>query len=217
MIDTTELHNTILTYSVANHEDDTFRKTPLQWAVENHDIFSLIELLRIEKLHHECLEDGLYCLKHQLTNDLNLNLAISQFNSLYPKSSCEHRMEALPVLIPLLISFILYCIDVRGDISLSVEYRNYSLSGTPANTNGTGQDCSNWSNRTITSEMYGKAFKSSAIFASSSLVTALFLVLVSKNLRPLCNNLWRRSRWRFALLMPLSICPPLFLFMIYLG
>ena len=38
------MHESILTYSDASHEDDTFKKTPLQWAVENHDIFSLIEL-----------------------------------------------------------------------------------------------------------------------------------------------------------------------------
>ena len=68
--------------------------------------------------------------------------------------------------------------------------------------------------------MYTKAFRSSAILASSSLVTAFVIVLNpwiwSKRLGPLCANLWRSNKWRFALLMPLSVCPPLFLFAIYL-
>ena len=205
------MHESILTYSDAWHEDDTFKKTPLQWAVENHDIFSLIEFLRLEKEYHQEQNLGLYCLKEQLTNDLNLNLAISEFSGLYDKSQCDQRMEALPILIPLWISFIQYCIDVRSDILLSLEYHNFSMKELPNET-----DCSDWHNRNITQEMYGKAFTCSSVFASSSLVASLYIVLTSKMLRNLCKKLWKRSKWRFALLMLLSWCPPLFLFTIYL-
>ena len=207
-INATDLHNTILTYSVANHEDTTFRKTPLQWAVENHDLFSLIEFLRIEKEYHENKEDGLYCLRHQLTNDLNLNLAIGQFGVLYEKekSSCEHRMEALPILIPLVISFALYCIDVNGDKTLSFEYRDYSLNDSiPVFDNVTDiGNCSDSTtpqilhNRPITADMYNSAFQLSVIFASSSFVTAFVMVLISRSLPSLCKKLWSRSKWRFA-------------------
>ena len=219
-INATDLHNSILTYSFANHEDTTFQKTPLQWAVENHDLFSLIEFLRIEKEYHENKEDGLYCLRHQLTNDLNLNVAISQFGVLYEKekSSCEQRMEALPIIVPLIISFTLYCLDVNGDITLSVEYRDYSLNDSlPVFDNN--QNCSNSTYlhaRPITADSYKQAFLLSAIFASSSLVTALVMVLISRNLPSLCKKLWSRSKWRFALLMLLMPLPPLFLFTIYL-
>ena len=227
-INATDLHNTILTYSVANHEDTTFRKTPLQWAVQNHDLFSLIEFLRIEKEYHDNKEDGLYCLRHQLTNDLNLNLAIGQFGVLYEneKSSCEQRMEALPIITPLIISFTLYCLDVNGDRTLAIEYHNYSMNySLPVLDNITdiNQDCSsstiNLHNRPITADMYNSAFQLSVIFACSSVVTALFMVLRSRSLPSLCNKLWSRSKWRFALLMPLMLIPPLaplFLFMIYL-
>ena len=201
----------LLTYAVANHEDETFRKTPLQWAVENHDEFSLIELLRKEREYHEDKEDGLYCLKYQLTNDLNLNLAISQFDGLYEKSACDKRLEVLPILIPLLISFVLYCTDVRYDITLSIQYRNLSQTVTSVPANDTV--CFH---RTTTPEMYGFAFMWTIAFACSSVVVASFIFMASKTLRPLCNNLWRRSRLRFALMLPLLLCPPLFLFAVYL-
>ena len=126
-------------------------------------------------------------------------------------------MEALPILIPLWISFIQYCIDVRSDIYLSVEYHKNSTIGTSGESY---PDCSDWHNRRITPEMYGKAFINSSVFASSSLLTALVILLTSKILHKLCWKLWKRSNFwsklRFAFLMPLAICPPLFLFMIYL-
>ena len=209
------LHDSILTYSDAKHEDITFRKTPLQWAVENHDIFSLIEFLRIEKQHHQELEHGLYCLKDQLNNDLNLNLAISQFTGLYDKKPWERKKESLPVLLPLFISFVMYCIDVKSDIQLSIIYHhNYtSQDAIEEKIDADQLHCSEWHDDP-TDEMYGKAFRASTVFASSSLVTAFIIVLMPR-FRKLCKKLWEKSPWRFYLLIPLCVCPPLFLFTVY--
>ena len=38
----------MLNYSVDNHEDETFRKTPLQWAEKNHDIETLLMLINAD-------------------------------------------------------------------------------------------------------------------------------------------------------------------------
>ena len=41
----------MLTYSDARHEDETFRKTPLKWAIENQDI-ELLKRLIDHKVKH---------------------------------------------------------------------------------------------------------------------------------------------------------------------
>ena len=230
-----------------------------------------MEFLRKEQDYHKKKENGLYCLKYQLTNDLNLNLAIGEFDSLYDKSSCNRRLQVLPIILPLIVSFVQYCLDVNGDISLSIEYRNYSQKGTsvpPIDTNWSalsgmelmdnvrlnigklseerapveaksqikliirmlerlaGKEnnvdayCQHILHRTITPEMYNLAYIWTILFASSSAVVALVIIMIpNKSLRTMCYNLWPaswRGRVRLGLMLPLLLCPPLFLFVVYL-
>ena len=85
-LNSSDLHK-VMSYCNKSHKDDTFHKTPLEWAMKNQDRYLISELLRHEyKWHRDSKEQGLLCLQSQLSYEESLKPTIAQFTDQGPKS-----------------------------------------------------------------------------------------------------------------------------------
>ena len=83
--DVTLLHKVLL-FCDKNHEDETFTKTALEWAVENNDRLCTTEILHQEfECHRASKFAGLSCLRRQLTGDELLMWTIETFSMFYDR------------------------------------------------------------------------------------------------------------------------------------
>ena len=77
----------ILLYSDKNHNDVTFTKTALEWAVENNDRLCTTEILHQEyECHRNSKVEGLNCLRQQITGDELLMWTIETFKTFYDRT-----------------------------------------------------------------------------------------------------------------------------------
>ena len=127
----TETLHKILINRDRNDMDDTFWKTPIEWAVSNQDTSSITAILHFEKRHHSnSHEEGLHCLRSHVTNENLLKWTIEQFSGLYEQEVDKKRgrggQKALIIgligIFPRLISLIFYVYDVYSDIDLTTDY-----------------------------------------------------------------------------------------------
>ena len=76
----------IINYSDKDHHEETFHRTALAWANENDDPISVSDLLHLIKATHPSKEDGLRCIKQQITNDKLLFWVTRTFSRFYLNS-----------------------------------------------------------------------------------------------------------------------------------
>ena len=222
-IPNSKMHEALL-YSDKDHKNDALRKTPIEWAQANKDknIITLI-MQKEHKIHENRKDEGLRCLKSQLTHDEDLKTLLRQFTDMYKKTKREKFMIGLQAVIPVLISFALYIYDIISDSTLSSDYnmrrQHYWLHNNSTETLR-GINCSSLM---ITKDDFGVAF-----FTNISLIIVALIpshaIVVTK-----ISSVWRRlDRLRvhkqkqisdlttFIILMSGLTVSPLFLFVTYI-
>ena len=113
----------IIHYHDKDHFDETFHKTALAWANENDDPITVSDLLHLEKSTHEDKEEGLQCIKGQLTNDRLLYWITRTFTRFYPHSPCKMWTKALIIsVLQICISYFLFIFDIFTDFQLKEDY-----------------------------------------------------------------------------------------------
>ena len=116
----------VLTMHEKRNNEATFRKAPIEWVVQNQDEIGIGELLSQEKNLHENVEDGLSCLRKNLSNDEKLKSTVKQFSGLYKKANNVIIFLGLLSILPILSSIFYFFVDLFSDINLTHEYHNRS-------------------------------------------------------------------------------------------
>ncbi len=97
--DREQLHRVLL-FCDKTHEDETFTKTALEWAVENNDRLCTTEILHQEfECHRSSKVAGLSCLRRQLTGDELLMWTIETFTMFYEKTFAQRTVRRESVLL----------------------------------------------------------------------------------------------------------------------
>ena len=173
-----DLHK-VMSYCNKSHMDDTFHKTPLEWAVKNQDKYLISEFLRHEyKWHKESKEEGLLCLQSQLTYEESLKPTIMQFTDQYPKMQNEKRVAGFMAVLPLLLPFCMYFYDIVFDGILAEDF--YLCSNLPRIWL---KQCEHSKSDSLV------AFVSIAILMVVSLGASIFMVVVSKGFLCLISDM----------------------------
>ena len=173
-----ELHKAMTNCHKKHKGDDTFNKTPLEWAVKNQDKYLVSELLRHEFMwHKDSKEEGLHCLHSQLTYEDSLKPIITQFTDQYPKMPNEKRMAGLIPVLPMLITFTMYFYDIVFDGVLTEGYYSCSIL---AGSSDRPEKCEGLNRQSYD---YRIAFASIVLFMAISLGASLFMVAMSTGFR----------------------------------
>ena len=181
-LDIADLHK-VMSYCNKSHKDDTFHKTPLEWAVKNQDKYLISELLRHEyKWHKESKEQGLLCLQSQLTHEEALKPTIMQFTDQYSKTQNEKRVTGFNAVLPILLPFLLYFYDVVFDGVLT---KGYYLCSDLILTSNRTENCKALQH---SKSEYQVAFASIVILMVTSLGASIFMVVMSKGFRSLISD-----------------------------
>ena len=113
----------IINYSDKSHYEETFHRTALAWANENDDPISVSDLLHLIKATHPSKEEGLRCIKQQITNDKLLFWITRTFSRFYPNSPGKMWSKAFIIsLITLGISYFGFIFDIYTDFELTYDY-----------------------------------------------------------------------------------------------
>ena len=113
----------IINYSDKGHYEETFHTTALAWANENDDPISVSDLLHLIKATHPSKEDGLRCIKQQITNDKLLFWITRTFSRFYPNSPGKMWSKAVIIsFITLGISYFGFIFDIYTDFELTYDY-----------------------------------------------------------------------------------------------
>merc|ERR550539_1401076 len=113
----------IIHYQDQAHHEKTFHKTSLAWANENDDPITASDLIHLEYRHHRDKEEGICCIKKQLTNDRLLFWITRTFSKFYPTVSFKKWCQAIFVsLIQLGISYFFFIFDLVSDYQLTKDY-----------------------------------------------------------------------------------------------
>jgi hypothetical protein len=109
-------------------QDSIFGKTALAWAIENSDHQSMaIELLKLEHVCHQTEEEGLECLRQNLSSSHELWPWICEaFSKFYDNKPQYWRALRVVVVELVLLSYIPYIMDIYFDITLAISYWKYS-------------------------------------------------------------------------------------------
>ena len=167
----------VMSYCNKSHKDDTFHKTALEWAVKNKDNYMISELLRHEyKYHKDDKEEGLLCLQKQLTHEEGLKPTITQFTNQYPKTQNEKRLAGFLAVLPILVPISLYHYDIVFDGVLTNGY--YLCSDIPE---ASASNHSNCKALHRSESDYRTAFVSIVTLMVASLVSFIFMIIVSKD------------------------------------
>jgi hypothetical protein len=67
--------------------DSIFIKTALNWAIENNDKYMVVDLLKLEHDFHQTEEDGLECLRDNLSSHELLPWIFETYSKFYNKAS----------------------------------------------------------------------------------------------------------------------------------
>ena len=229
-IPNSKMHKALL-YFDKNHKNDALRKTPIEWALSNKDknIITLI-MQKEHKIHEDKKDEGLRCLKSQLTHDEDLKSIIRQFTDMYKKTRGEKFMTGLLAIIPVLISFATYLYDVFSDSTLSSDYNMRRQSCWQQNDPMETQNATNSNKLTVTKDDFGVAFLTSITLIIVAFMPSYAIVLTK------VPSVWRgRDRLRvmllprsihkqkqisdltlFLILISVLIVSPLFLFVTYI-
>ena len=112
----------IINYSDKSHYEETFHRTALAWANENDDPISVSDLLHLIKATHPSKEEGLRCIKQQITNDKLLFWITRTFSRFYPNSPGKMWSKAFIIsLITLGISYFGFIFDIYTDFELTYD------------------------------------------------------------------------------------------------
>ena len=113
----------IINYSDKSHYEETFHRTALAWANENDDPISVSDLLHLIKATHPTKEEGLRCIKQQITNDKLLFWITRTFSRFYANSPGKMWSKAFIIsLITLGISYFGFIFDLYTDFDLTYDY-----------------------------------------------------------------------------------------------
>ena len=171
-----DLHKAMTHCEKKHKKDDTFQKTPLEWAVKNQDKYLISEILRHEHTYHkESKELGLHCLHAQLTYEDSLKPIITQFTDQYPRTRNDKRLAGFIALLPLLLTFSLYYYDIVFDGVLTKGY--YSCSSLNGASQMVNDNCDDFDR---SSGDYSVAFVSTVLLMATSLLASLLMVVMSK-------------------------------------
>ena len=102
-------------------------KTVLNWAYQNNERYTVMDLLKLERRIHENEKEGLECLCFgHLGRDSILPWILESYSELYEQSACKRWSTAiLTVVIGLMIfSLLPYIFDISSDIDLAISYSN---------------------------------------------------------------------------------------------
>lgn len=122
----------ILLFCDKGHDDETFTKTALEWAVENDDRLCTTEILHQEyECHKESKREGLNCLRRQLTGDELLTWTIETFSMFYERTFAQTTIIPFLGLTPLFLSIFTFVFDYYSDIELTAEYYRQSTFNQP--------------------------------------------------------------------------------------
>ena len=219
-------------------------KTALRLAVDADDKYVFTEILRREHLFFSGSgrkQDGLRCIKEQLSNDKNLKPIIEQFGDFYnDKTICAKRLAGCLAILSTSLSFGLYTYDTASDIVLSTEYHNCSdpCNHNQSNYNATSHSNGNYLSNTCYDE-YGRnvsdsscsyepneymiAFVTNVLPITISLLTSFVVIIFSDGFwdlrREMVNHISGNSKTlaRVTLMTYiLVLCPPLFIMIILL-
>ena len=115
----------VIHYLDKTHPDRTFHKTGLAWANENDDPISASDLIHLEYRHHTDKDQGICCIKKQLTNDTLLFWIVRTFSRFYPSVSLNKWCQAVFVsLLQLGFSYAFFIFDIVSDYQLARDYYN---------------------------------------------------------------------------------------------
>ena len=113
----------IVNFSDKNHYEETFHRTALAWANENDDPISVTDLLHLIKATHPSKEEGLRCIKQQITNDKLLFWITRTFSRFYPNSPGKMWSKAFIIsFLTLGISYFGFIFDIYTDFQLTYDY-----------------------------------------------------------------------------------------------
>uniref|UniRef100_A0A0K2TNQ1 Putative LOC100882592 [Megachile rotundata] n=1 Tax=Lepeophtheirus salmonis TaxID=72036 RepID=A0A0K2TNQ1_LEPSM len=122
-IEDIDMLHSLLIFKDTSSVDDTFTKTPLQWAVENSDRLCTTEILHQEyQCHKLSKEMGLRCLRNQLKGDELLTWTIETFTVFYDRTVAQKCVFPLMALVPVFFSIFNFTYDYYSDISLTLQY-----------------------------------------------------------------------------------------------
>ena len=179
-----DLHKAMTHCDKKYKKDDTFHKTPLEWAVKNQDKYLISELLRHEHTYHkESKELGLHCLHAQLTYEDSLKPIITQFTDQYPRTRNDKRLAGIIAVLPLLLTFSLYYYDIVFDGKLTKGY--YSCSNLTGASPMIDDNCDDFHRSSFD---YSVAFVSTVLLMATSLLASLLMVVMSKGFHEMINE-----------------------------
>ena len=125
--------DSIIHYKCDEYPESIFRKTALSWANENDDRITSLELLKLERNVHDCIDSpeniclikGLQCLKNNLSSDKLLPWIIETYQGFYKRPAhLRWGFAIMTVICELLIlSYIPYMYDLYSDIDLAKNYQ----------------------------------------------------------------------------------------------
>jgi hypothetical protein len=108
-----------------NSEYSIFSKTALNWANENQDQFMALELVKLEHEVHRDKNEGLLCLKMNLSNADLLPLIADTYNNFYGRP--QYWTAFFVVFFQLgLLSYLLFFLDIYFDINLAISYKQFA-------------------------------------------------------------------------------------------
>jgi hypothetical protein len=117
--------NKIIHFKTDTNPDSIFNKTALNWAIENNDEYMVVELLKLEHTFHQTEEDGLECLRDNLSSHELLPWVFETYSKFYNRTQCCSSL--IIVLVELvLLSYLPYFMDIYFDITLANSYKIYS-------------------------------------------------------------------------------------------
>ncbi len=173
---------------------NTFKKTALAWAVQNHDRYSVTEIVHYEKVCHPTDRYlGIRCLKRQLRGgDEILKWTIESFSNKYGYTVFQKWVKPFLCCVPMLISPFLFAFDLSADVQLSIAYYQKGFSQiieAPTGFNATPQVINSTATTSASSDQYvPKAHHYQAAFAMNVVCILLpFLVIMWMCIRELAS------------------------------
>ena len=120
-----EVIGVIIHYVDQSHPVKTFHKTGLAWANENDDPITASDLIHLEYSHHTEKDEGIRCIKKQLTNDTLLFWITRTFSRFYPTPKRKKWCQAFLVsVLQIGLSYYLFYMDIISDYELALDYYN---------------------------------------------------------------------------------------------